>query len=78
VAGAAKLAPEAVQNLRQELTLAIEAGADNAIRFECGTVELELQVELLREGTDTALKVKQAGQRDVSPGHARRAWRTYG
>src|SRR5262249_33415591 len=42
---------EAVQNLREEVTLAMEAGMDDVIRFESSAVELELQVELMREAT---------------------------
>lgn len=38
-----------IESLRQELAVAIAAGKGQAIRFEVGTVELELEVAVTRK-----------------------------
>ena len=40
---------EAIQNLRAELSLAMQAGEDQALRFQLGPIELQLEIELARE-----------------------------
>lgn len=40
---------EAIQNLRAELSVAMQAGEAQAVRFQLGVIELELDVELSRE-----------------------------
>jgi NTP-dependent ternary system trypsin peptidase co-occuring protein len=41
---------EAIANLRAELTTALEHGADEALRFDVGQIELELELELTVSG----------------------------
>ncbi|MER5471999.1 trypco2 family protein [Streptomyces sp. NPDC002685] len=41
---------ETIRALRGELTAAMEGGADEALRFQLGPVELELTLAITREG----------------------------
>lgn len=41
---------DAIRELRQELTRAIAEGQDESLRFKPGPIELELQLEIGREG----------------------------
>lgn len=41
---------DAIENLRQELSEATKRGEGQALRFNIGDIELELAVELTREG----------------------------
>jgi len=50
---------EAIDNLRQEMTRAIEQGKDKELRFNVDQVELELEVELHRDiGADGKVSFK--------------------
>ena len=40
---------DAIQNLRSELSRAMEAGATEALRFRLGPIEMELEIEVGRE-----------------------------
>ncbi|MEO8938645.1 MAG: trypco2 family protein [Burkholderiaceae bacterium] len=40
---------EAIQNLRSELTLAMKAGAGEALQFQLGPIEMELEVAVEKE-----------------------------
>ena len=41
---------ETIKALRSELTAAMESGANDALRFQLGPVELELTLAITREG----------------------------
>lgn len=42
---------EAIQHLRSELFTAMQAKASDVLRFQLGTIEIELEVEVTRETT---------------------------
>ena len=42
---------EAIQNLRSELLIAMQADATDELRFRLGPIEMELAVEVTREAT---------------------------
>jgi hypothetical protein len=45
---------DAIADLRGELTRAFEQGADESLKFEIGSVDLELEIELMVGGTAKA------------------------